>query len=438
MHRFRAVAGLLITAGVVSACAGAGGLRVAPEEIPDLETALAGSPDDPSLRVRYASALFAAGRCDDARSQAEAAAAVWPENAVTPLVQGQCLEAAGRLADAVEVYGAFLRVHSDAPGAAAVRGRRLLAERALVGRQAREALLREAEISARPPEVGVVAVLPGRVAGGDEDRHAALARGLAQMLISDLALLGRLRLVERIEIAALLDELERAAVGRLDPGTAPRVGRLVRAESVIQNLLVIDDGEVRIEALVTRGSDSPSMVESTSGSLGGLLEMEKDVALMLADRLAGPLSPAEERAILQNGPASMAAFLDWADGLILEDRGDFAAAAQAYRRAARADGRFTDAADRSRTAAAAVEVIGRSPTQVIALGSQARRAERAVSGDAIRAALEASAFEVAPLGPELALGGPGGVGGALTPGALQSTPALPLDVVLRILVRIPR
>jgi hypothetical protein len=83
-------------------------------------------------------------------------------------------------------------------------------------------------------------------------------------------------------------------------------------------------------------------------------------------------------------------------------------------------------------------VIGRSPSEVIALGSQAERAELAVSGDAIRAALAASLFEVAPLGPELSLGGAGAAGGALAPGALQPTPALPLDVVLRILVRIPR
>ncbi|MBT8404898.1 MAG: CsgG/HfaB family protein, partial [Gemmatimonadetes bacterium] len=285
---------------------------------------------------------------------------------------------------------------------------------------------------------GVVAVLPGRVAGGEEDRHAALARGLAQMVISDLSLLGRLRLVERIELDALLAELERAAAGRLDPATAPRVGRLVRAESVIQNLLVIDDGSVRIETLVTRGPDSNATIETASGSLSRLLEMEKDLALMLADRLAGPLTPAEERAILENGPESMAAFLDWADGLLLEDRGDFAGAAQAYRRAARIDVGFDDATDRSRAAAAAVSVIGRSPSEVIALGSQAERAALSVSGDATRSALAASAFEVAPLGPELALGGMGGVGGALTPGALQTTPALPLDVVLRILVRIPR
>ena len=70
-HRFRAAAGLLIVLGVGSACAGASGLRVTPNEIPDLEAGLARSPDDVDLRVRYASALFAAGRCDDARTQAE-------------------------------------------------------------------------------------------------------------------------------------------------------------------------------------------------------------------------------------------------------------------------------------------------------------------------------------------------------------------------------
>jgi tetratricopeptide (TPR) repeat protein len=438
LDRTRRALALLFAAALSSACGGGAGLRVSPAEIPDLEARLTAAPDDADARLRYAAALFAAGRCGDAGTQAEAAAALRPRNGVTPLVQGQCHEAAGRLTEAIEVYDGYLRVHPEAPGAAAVRGRRLLAERALADVQARQALEREQEISARPARPGVVAVLPTFVLGEDAGRFASLAPALAQMLVSDLSLLGRLTLVERIELEALLDELERAAGGRLDPSSAPRVGRLVRAESLVQTRLVVGGDGLELEARVARDTALAEGVQTTSGELDDLLAMEKQLAVALADRLAGPLTPAEEQAILDNGPRSVSVFLDWAEGLLLEGEGDFAAAAAAYRRAAAADPGFVDATERARAAAAAVPVIGRSPTEVVALGARAADAVFAVSDDAVRDALDAAAIEVAPLGPEVSMGGMRARRGALSPGALQPSPVLPVDVILRILVRIPR
>ena len=438
VRRPRGVLALLLVAVSASACAGGAGLRVSPAEIPELESRLETSPDDGELRLRYAAALFAAGRCTEAEDQAEAGAASRPDNGVTPLVQGQCHEAAGRLAEAVDVYAGYLNVYPDAEGSAAVRGRRLLAERALAGVRAREALAREADIRARPADPGVVAVLPAVVLGDGEGRYRALGPALGQMMMSDLALLERLRLVERIELEALLSELERAMAGRLDPTTAPRVGRLVRAESLVQSRLVVDGGALSLEAAVSRDGGEDAPVETATGSLNQLLDMQKQLALELADRLAGPLTPAERRAIRDNGPESVTVFLDWAEGLLLEGEGDYAGAATAYRRAAAADPGFADAARRAASAASAVQVIGRSPTEVIALGAYASEAASNVSADAIRRALASAAFEVAPLGPEIAVGPPAGPRGALVPGALQPTPALPIDVVLRILVRIPR
>jgi len=53
-------------------------------------------------------------------------------------------------------------------------------------------------------------------------------------MLSDLAMIRSLRLLERIQVGALLDELKLGQSGRADPSTAARVGRLLRAERMVQ------------------------------------------------------------------------------------------------------------------------------------------------------------------------------------------------------------
>ncbi|WP_405284117.1 CsgG/HfaB family protein [Gaopeijia maritima] len=419
------------------ACAGAP-LRVSPDEIPALEAGLQATPDDAELRLRFAAALFSAGRCDDARIQAETAAALRPDNGVTPLIQGQCLEAEGELADAVDVYAGYLRQYADGEGADAVRGRLLLAQRTLAQLDAREALDREAELSPQAAVPGTVAILPVAVLGDLDDRFAGLSIGLAQMLVSDLSLLGDLRLVERTRVNALLGELALAESGRVDPATAARMGRLLRAADLVQGALAVDGSSIELDATVVGPNASTRVDPAASGPLQALLDLEKRLALALADRFSGPLTPAEERRILDNGPGSVDAFLAWADGLILEERGDFTAAADAYRQAVRLDPGFTEADLAARRAASASTVIGRSPTEVVGLGRTASQAVSGVSNPGLPAVLRGALHDVASLGPEVTLAGSASTGALWSPGADQPVPVLPTDVLLRILVRIPR
>lgn len=429
--------GLLALLLLTGACAG-GGLRVSPDEIPALQARLDQRPDDADTRLRYAAALFADGRCAEARVEAETAAAVRPDNGVTPLIQGQCLEAAGQLAEAVDVYAGYIRQYPAGDGADAVRGRHLLAERALAELRAREALAAEAQVSALPPQDDLVAVLPVAILGDLDDRYAGLSTGLAQMLVSDLSLLGRLRLVERMQLNAVLGELTLGASGRVDPATAARVGRLFRAGEMVAGALVVDGDDVRLEATLVNADGARPGADDAVGDVRALLELEKRLAVSLADRLAGPLSPAEEQRILDNGPGSVDAFLVWAEGLLLEEQGDYAGAAAAYRSAARMDPGFADAGERSRRAASAVTVIGRPPTEVVGLGRVASRAAAGVSNPGLAGVLAGAARDVAALGPEIAMDTQAGVGAPWSPGAEQAAPVLPTELVLRILVRIPR
>ena len=109
-----------LVAGCVLLAAGCGGgqyAEVTPEEIPQLEGQLAQDPDNGDLILRYAAALYAAGRYDTAQATAAAGMTLRPQSAIGPLVAGQCLERAGEYDQAISVYREFLARYPERPGA---------------------------------------------------------------------------------------------------------------------------------------------------------------------------------------------------------------------------------------------------------------------------------------------------------------------------------
>src|SRR2546421_4426114 len=79
-----------------------------------------------------------------------------------------------------------------------------------------------------------VAVFPfdnGGSYGQEKDNFDALQKGIAGLMISDLAANAAVRVVERDQLQKLLDEqnLGAAGAGRVDPQTAAKIGKLVGA-----------------------------------------------------------------------------------------------------------------------------------------------------------------------------------------------------------------
>jgi hypothetical protein len=136
-----AVSGLVVSL----ACAGVRQEPVSPAEIPALEQRVSDDPNNGGLLLRYASALYAAGRCDSARVVARLGSARRPADATAPLIVGQCSEQDGDFGQALDVYREYLEGHPDAPGAATVRAREMMAARSRATARAREALERESQ-----------------------------------------------------------------------------------------------------------------------------------------------------------------------------------------------------------------------------------------------------------------------------------------------------
>jgi tetratricopeptide (TPR) repeat protein len=216
---------------LLTACGGARATQVSPNEIPELESRLEAEPGNGRVRLRYAAALFSADRCEDAVVAARRGMASRPADALGPLVLGQCLENEGNFAEAISTYDAFASRNPDVGGVAAVRSRAMFARRSGATQQARAAIANEQQLDGQPTDPRSVAVLPLTIVG--DSMYQPLSRGLAQMITSDLGLLQQFRLLERLQLGAILDEIQFSQGDRVDPSTAARVGRLMRAGRMV-------------------------------------------------------------------------------------------------------------------------------------------------------------------------------------------------------------
>lgn len=350
------------------------------------------------MRFRLAAALAAAERCDTGVVVAGAALALEPDNVLGPLVIGSCQEQAERYDDAVATYDSFAREHPRARGVAALLAKAQLALRASAERTARQALAREAELAQQPPERATVAVLPLVIAG--DSGVQPLSRGLAELITTDLAYIRALRLLERVQIGVLLDELKLGETERADPATAARVGRLLRAERMVQGTANIPTGgPVQLSATVVTGAGVVRPVGQVTGPFPRLLELEKQVVFDLAAQLGIELTEAERQRILSQGPKSLAAFLAYSQGLDDLDRGDYAGAARNFGAAAQADPSF-QAAQQDRQAAAAAPAVqqatGGDIVTVVDAVERSTAATEPPGGTGAGGLLSAGARDVAP------------------------------------------
>jgi len=130
-----------------------------------------------------------------------------------------------------------------------------------------------------------IAVLPfsngGSYGQGKED-FAALERGIAGMMISELSQNPAARVLERQEIQRLLDEQNLGAQGRVDPQTAAKVGKLVGARYVVMGTFVDFYGDFRVDVrLVNTETSEIVKTESERMQRDHMFDIIRNIAARL-------------------------------------------------------------------------------------------------------------------------------------------------------------
>ncbi len=185
-----------------------------------------------------------------------------------------------------------------------------------------------------------MAVLPfenGGSFGRDREDFDALRGGIAAVLIEELAQNPAVRVVDRAVTNQIISEQNLARDGRVDAGTAARIGKLVGARYMVTGSFIDAYGDFRVTARIIDVETSEIVkVVSNDESMRDRRQMYRIFQNVANKLMAGINLPALPRQVAQaaerrNVPTDALTF--YSRALLYEDRGDTPKAADYYRRA---------------------------------------------------------------------------------------------------------
>jgi TolB-like protein len=199
-------------------------------------------------------------------------------------------------------------------------------------------------LAAAAPHAPTAAHTPPTVAVSYFDNNTGkaeydpLAKGLADMLITDLGQLAALRVVEREKLNQILSELKLSRSKFIDPKTAQRLGKGLAAQFILSGGYALAGDTLRIDARVFN-VETGAVVTSqrVEGKKDEFFALEKEIADVLIAALELKLAAGEKSKLRANATQSFDAWSSYAAGLDAQDKGDAAAARAAYAKALAAD-----------------------------------------------------------------------------------------------------
>lgn len=342
---------ILLAAGL-AACASSGNVFSAPTpaEIPALEARISAEPTDIETGLRLASAYRETGRTDDAQALISSLSELDAEDPGLVAMRGLLAEDSGDYPGARAAYEELIASQESGALRDEVERRLDVVRREELRAAVLDALAREAEVAQNDPDPATVGIFPF-VYEGDDPSWEPLELALPELLATDLAVTGRLQVLERIKIQTLLTELALTKSGRVDEATAARSGRLLGSGHVVQGRFRIEAGRLGVDAAVVEvnqpGAEQVDPL-SVEDAVDRLFELEKQLALDLHAELGVQLTPAERERVTERQTESVEALLAFGLGLAAENTGDFDLAEQHYSEATSLDPRFRMAQDRRR------------------------------------------------------------------------------------------
>jgi len=243
---------------------------------------------------------------------------------------------------ALNLYANYAEVPLTSPYRELLEGRYLVTRRAVAYREVRDAIMKEPELSEKDILPNTVAVYPLDYRGTDT-AYATLRTGLAELMIRDLSQVNALTLVERVRIDALLQELEFGQSEFVDPATAPRLGLLMRAGSIVTGYYDVPEQQsLSIDAVhydVT--SKRFPQTRNRKDALDNLFAMEKDIVIDVIAQMGIEPTPVELRKIAERPTRNLQAFLLFSQGLESGSAGDYRRAARNFEESIKLDANFT-------------------------------------------------------------------------------------------------
>jgi TolB-like protein len=200
----------------------------------------------------------------------------------------------------------------------------------------------------RRPGIAVLPFENGGSYGKDREDFDALRKGLAAMLISELAWNSDVRLVDRFETQRVLDEQGLAVAERVDKETAAKIGKLVGARYMITGSFIDLYGDFRVDARMINVETGEIMKVVRSDpkyhDRRDMMRMVESVGtLIMRDNRLPPLPAASAQRAPRQVPTE--ALVLFSRALLYQDRGDRAKAVEYYEKALQVFPEYTEASE---------------------------------------------------------------------------------------------
>lgn len=182
----------------------------------------------------------------------------------------------------------------------------------------------------------------------NDSKWRPLQKGLAEMIITDLSQVKELKVIERLKLNFLMDELRMDASGLMEEETVPRVGKLLGVKSVINgSYMITPDEKFSLDANVFQPETNyMPTTASYEGKLSELFRIEKELILKIINYFNIRLTLEQREQIFKIPTENMNAFLNYCMGLDAMDRNEMKQAQSFFQRALYIDEDFQEAKDK--------------------------------------------------------------------------------------------
>lgn len=258
--------------------------------------------------------------------------------------KGLNLEFYNEQGKAASYYAKYKDVPQDSPFREMLEGRYLWIKRQENFSDVQQLIQNEKDLTFQNVSDSTIAVFPLIYTGTNKD-YAPLSRGFSEMVSIDLAKLKTITVLERVRIQAVLDELKLSQSGVVDQSTAPRVGKILKAGTIVSgDYDVTNDGDFKIDlgSWAVQTSQRKSWVNKT-GSIKDFFVLQKQVVFDLLEKNGFQLTQEEKENIAYIPTQNLESFLAYSKGLVQEDAGNFQQAGQFFNQASQLDPNFRDA-----------------------------------------------------------------------------------------------
>ena len=308
-----------------------------------LQTALAADADNPAILVSLAEAYYHLDELDNATTHLEQARRLQPGDSEAILLLGLVLEKRGDMDGAIEAYRSYAQLSRLGRARKIIKARldRLIRER--IRQDTEKALAQEEMLDVAAIPDNTVAVAPFRNMGTNESLDP-LQKGLAEMMITDLSKVPSLTVLERVRMQEMMKEIGLAQTGAVDVSTAPRLGKLLGANRIVNGTFTdLPEEQLRLDISVSESKTAGIEATEAAGPLAGLFRLQKELTFGIVDEMGIELTDEQRDAIEEIPTESMLAFIAYSRGLDLEDQGMPEAATEAFEEAATLDPAFAPA-----------------------------------------------------------------------------------------------